>query len=66
MVDAVDIGTAVTRIGNASFDLAQGVFSGDVCIASATVGQVYFDHKSGKSMPLPDPIRAALESALIA
>ncbi|MBT5049310.1 MAG: acyl-CoA thioesterase [Rhodospirillaceae bacterium] len=62
----VDIGTVVTRIGTASFDLAQGVFHGDRCIATATVGQVHFDHKTGKSMPLPDPIRAALEGARIA
>lgn len=61
----VDIGTVVTRIGTASFDLAQGVFQGDSCIATATVGQVHFDHKTGKSMPLPDPIRAALEGALV-
>jgi acyl-CoA thioester hydrolase len=61
----VDIGTVVTRIGNASFDLAQGVFREDICIATATVGQVHFDHKTGKSMTLPDPIRAALQGALI-
>ena len=61
----VDIGTVVTRIGNASFDLAQGVFDGEACIATATVGQVHFDHKTGKALALPDPIRAALEGALV-
>lgn len=62
----VDVGTVVTRIGTASFDLAQGVFDGETCIATAIVGQVHFDHKTGKSMPLPDPIRTALEGALVA
>ena len=61
---SVDIGTVVTRIGNASFDLAQGVFQGKTCIATATVGQVHFDHNTGKSTTLPDNIRAALEGAL--
>ena len=61
----IDIGTVVTRIGNSSFDLGQGVFNGDVCIATAQVAQVYFDPASGKSMKLPDPIRAAFESALV-
>ena len=61
----VDVGTVVTRIGTSSFDLAQGVFKGDVCIATAEVAQVYFDPASGKSLPLPDPIRAAFEGALV-
>ena len=61
----VEIGTAVTRIGRASFDLAQGVFRDELCIATAEVGQVYFDPETGRSQPLPDEIRAALEGALI-
>lgn len=61
----VDIGTVVTRIGNSSFGLGQGVFNGTVCIATAEVAQVYFDPTTGKSMKLPDPIRAAFEAALI-
>lgn len=61
----VDIGTVVTRIGNSSFDLGQGVFNGETCIATAQVAQVYFDPATGKSLPLPDPIRAAFEAALV-
>ena len=61
----VDIGTVVTRIGSSSFDLGQGVFNGEFCIATAQVAQVYFDPATGKSMKLPDPIRAAFEGALV-
>jgi len=61
----VDVGTVVTRIGTSSFDLGQGVFNGDVCIATAEVAQVYFDPATGKSMKLPDAIRAAFEGALV-
>lgn len=60
----VDVGTVVTRVGNSSFSLGQGVFLGERCIATAEVAQVYFDPATGKSMPLPGPVRAALEGAL--
>ncbi len=56
----VKVGTVVTRIGNASFDLGQGVFQGGNCAATAEVAQVYFDPATGRSCPLPDPLRAAL------
>ena len=61
----VDVGTVVTRIGTSSFDLGQGVFNVDVCIATAEVAPVYFDPATGKSMKLPDPIRAAFEAAFV-
>ncbi len=61
----VDIGTVVTRIGTSSFDLGQGVFNGEICIATAQVAQVYFDPATGKSTKLPDPIRSAFEAAMV-
>jgi acyl-CoA thioester hydrolase len=60
----VEIGTVVMRIGNASFMLGQGVFDGDRCIATAEVVSVFFDPDSGRSRPLTDEVRRALESAL--
>lgn len=60
----VEVGTVVTRIGNASFGLGQGVFQGGVCAASAEVAQVYFDPATGRSRPLPDPLRAALTAGM--
>ena len=60
----VDVGTVVMRIGTSSFDLGQGVFRDTGCIATAQVVSVYFDPKSGKSVKLPDGLRAVLEGAL--
>jgi len=60
----VDIGSVVTRIGNSSFVLGQGVFDSERCIATADVISVFFDAETGSSKPLPDPVRQALESAL--
>lgn len=61
----VETGTVVTRVGRSSFELGQGVFDGERCIATAEVVQVYFDPATGKSAPLPDTVRAALEGALV-
>ncbi len=61
---AVDIGTVVTRIGASSFDLGQGVFNGDECIATAAVISVYFDPATGRSVKLPEALRAILAGAL--
>ena len=60
----VEVGTVVTRIGNASFDLGQGVFQDGDCAATAEVAQVYFDPATGRSCPLPDPLRAALTAGM--
>ena len=61
----IDIGSVVSRIGNSSFVLGQGVFDGQLCIATSEVISVFFDSATGKSMPLPDAVRQALESALV-
>lgn len=60
----VDIGTVVTRIGRSSFELGQGVFAGERCIATAEVVSVYFEPATGKSVPLPDELRTVLKAAL--
>ncbi len=60
----VEVGTMVTRIGNSSFNLGQGVFHGDECIATAEVVSVFFDPATGKSVRLPDTLRDILTGAL--
>jgi acyl-CoA thioester hydrolase len=61
----IDIGSVVSRVGNSSFALGQGVFNGERCIATADVISVFFNTATGESMPLPDTVRQALESALV-
>jgi acyl-CoA thioester hydrolase len=56
----VDIGSAVTRIGNSSYVLGQSVFRGDQCIATAEVVTVRFDSATHRSMPLEDAVREVL------
>jgi acyl-CoA thioester hydrolase len=60
----VEIGTVVTRVGGSSYGLGQGVFQNGVCVATAEVVTVHFDPQTSSSKPLPDDIRAALESAM--
>jgi acyl-CoA thioester hydrolase len=55
---AVDIGSTVSRIGRTSFDVQQGVFHGQICVATGTASCVLM--RSGKPAPVPDPVRAHL------
>jgi acyl-CoA thioester hydrolase len=57
----VEIGTVVTRIGGTSYDLGQGIFRSDTCVATAEVTTVHI--AGGRSAPLPDALRAILEAA---
>jgi acyl-CoA thioester hydrolase len=57
----VETGTVVTRVGGSSYDLGQGLFQGDTCIATAEVTTVHI--VNGRATPLPDPVRAILEAA---
>ena len=57
----VEIGTVVTRIGGSSYDLGQGLFQGDKCIATAEVTTVHI--VDGRSSPLPEAVRTILEAA---
>lgn len=65
---AVDIGTAVKRIGNKSAVFVNAVFEKDtdICSASGEAYLVFFDLVGRKSMVPPPKIRAALETLLIA
>ncbi len=56
----VDVGTKPIRVGRSSYDLAQGAFDGDRCLAIARVTTVHADRRSLKSQPLPDAFRAVL------
>lgn len=60
----VDIGSAVTRLGNTSYVLGQAVFRGEQCIATAEVVTVRFDSATHRSMPLEPEVRAILATVM--
>ena len=58
------VGTRVDRIGNSSFAMGQGIFSGDTCMASALLTMVHIGRESRRGERLSEPFRAALEAYL--
>ena len=61
----VDIGTVVTKVGNSSYNLGQGIFREDECIATAEVVTVSFDPKSKTSKPIDSKLRDILYTAML-
>jgi acyl-CoA thioester hydrolase len=59
----VAIGSAVMRVGRSSFDVAQGLFMGDDCIASAEATCVAFDPARRRSTEIPETMRRYLSGA---
>ena len=62
---SVDIGTVVIRIGKSSFNLGQGIFDGEKCVAIAEVVTVFFDFKNNKAKKLTKELRKILRGAAI-
>ncbi|HEY0832387.1 MAG TPA: thioesterase family protein [Azospirillum sp.] len=58
----VDVGTAVLSVGRSSFRLGQGIFSNGACAGTAETVIVLMDEETRRSAPLPDDLRARLES----
>jgi len=56
----VDIGSAVTRVGNSSIQLYQGIFQNGVCCATAESVIVCIDNNTQKPITLPDTSRQNL------
>jgi acyl-CoA thioester hydrolase len=56
----LDLGSAVVRLGRSSITLIQGVFIGDLCVATGREVLVLVDTGSGRPAPLPDELRARL------
>lgn len=57
---SVDIGTAVTRIGNSSVTLSQGLFEDDRCVAVVANIMVRVDLANSKPVTISPDIRASL------
>lgn len=60
----VEIRTAVARIGNSSFVLAQEVFQNHQCTARGMTTLVHFNPQSRRAEPVPDSVRDKLESLM--
>ena len=60
--DTVAVGTRVTAIGNSSFRMEQRIVSrtAGVVAAEAEAVMVTVDYSTGKSVPMPEPIRSAI------
>lgn len=54
------IGTGVLAVGNSSMTLAQAIFQGDLCTATAETVLVLFDTVTRRPLPLPEETRARL------
>ena len=59
---AVEIGTAVPRVGRTSFTLAQAIFQEGACTATAECILVLLDLTSRRAAPIEGKLRAALEA----
>lgn len=57
----VEIGTRVMKLGRSSCTLGQGMFTDGRCFGRVDSVCVWTDLHNGKSLPLPDDVRAALQ-----
>jgi acyl-CoA thioester hydrolase len=62
--ETVTAGLRVARVGTSSVRYEIGIFRGDDVLAAAQGHfiHVYVDRASGKPVPLPDPLRRAVEA----
>lgn len=61
----VDIGTGVTKVGNSSLSLFQGLFQNGVCVATAETVIVQMNEESRKSQPLDESAKTFLTQYLL-
>lgn len=61
----VSVGTGLSRLGNTSYTLTQGLFQDERCIANSEVITVYIGKDTGRPTPLTDEIRAALQKVAL-
>jgi acyl-CoA thioester hydrolase len=56
----LDLGSAVVRLGRTTITLIQGVFVGELCVATGREVLVMVDTATGRPALLPEPLRARL------
>jgi acyl-CoA thioester hydrolase len=59
----VAVGTRLARIGGKSFTFEQGLFDGEVCVASAEATCVLLDASTARAAPVSAALRQLLEAA---
>lgn len=60
---SLDLGSAVVRVGRSSVTVIQGVFHGDICVATGREVMVMVETATGRPMLIPDAVRERLLSA---
>ncbi|MEL7445055.1 MAG: thioesterase family protein [Pseudomonadota bacterium] len=60
----VDVGARILRLGNKSMTSGYAIFQGDICIATSTAVNVFYDMKTRTSMIPPEDVRAVLTSEI--
>jgi len=65
--DEVQAGLRVARLGTSSVRYEIGLFKGDAALASAQghFVHVYVDRATRRPVPLPEPLRRALQPLLV-
>ncbi len=56
----VEIGTRVVRIGRTSMTVGAGLFSADLCVATAECVMVLVDTTTTRPIEVPEPVRHSL------
>jgi acyl-CoA thioester hydrolase len=62
----VDVGTRVLSVGNTSFVLGQGLYSGAHCVVTGRTVLVIIDRATRRPMTLPPELRERLQAAVTA
>lgn len=57
---SLDLGCAVVRVGSSSVTVIQGIFHGDLCVATGREVLVMVETATGRSTPIPETVRATL------
>lgn len=58
----VRVGTRLQRLGNKSYTLGQGLFSGETVVATSEAVLVFFDYERNGSREVPVELRRAFEA----
>lgn len=60
----VDVGGCIVRLGRTSFTTGYGLFVDDLCVATSTCVNVFFDTEKRQGVEPPAGIRAAMSEAM--